>query len=128
MLSWMPKSNPLSNRLLNIFDLLLDALKFIRLSLQPRCTLAAENLFLRKQLALYLERKVQPRRPKPSARLTLALLSRFFPWRQALTIVKPDTFIRWHQQGFRLFWKWKSRPARAASHSCRTPETDRENG
>ena len=94
MLSWMPKSKPLSSRLLSILDLVLDALKFIRLSLRPRCALAAENLFLRKQLALYLERKVQPRRPKPSARLTLALLSRFFPWRQALTIVKPDTFIR----------------------------------
>jgi putative transposase len=110
MLSWMPKSNPLSNRLLTIFDLLLDALKFIRLSLQPQCTLAAENLFLRKQSALYLERKVQPRRPKPSARPTLAMLSRLFPWRQALTIVKPGTFIRWHGQGFRPFWKGKSKP------------------
>jgi len=38
------------------------------------------------------------------------LLSRLFPWRHALIIVKPDTFVRWHQQGFRLFWKWKSRP------------------
>jgi hypothetical protein len=34
--------------------------------------------------------------------LTLVLLSRLFPWRQALTIVKPHTFIRWHRQGFRL--------------------------
>jgi putative transposase len=31
-------------------------------------------------------------------------------WRQALTIVKPGTFVRWHRQGFRLFWKWKSKP------------------
>jgi len=85
-------------------------LRFIRHSLQPRCTLAAENLFLRKQLALYLERRVEPRRPKTAAKLSLVLLSRVFPWRQALTIVKPETFIRWHRQGFRLFWKWKSRP------------------
>ena len=61
-------------------------------------------------LALYLERQVQPRRPKVATKLTLALLSRLFPWRQALTIVKPDTLIRWHRQGFRLLWKWKSKP------------------
>ena len=37
--------------------------------------------------------------------------SRFFEWRDALTSVKPDTLIRRHRKGFRLFWKWKSRPA-----------------
>jgi len=56
----MPKVDRLFSLLLTIFDLLLDALRFIRHSLQPRCTLAAENLFLRKQLALYLERQVKP--------------------------------------------------------------------
>ena len=53
----MPKVDRLFSLLLTIFDLLLDALRFIRLSPQPRCTLAAENLFLRKQLALYLRAK-----------------------------------------------------------------------
>ena len=106
----MSKVDRLFSLLLTIFDLLLDALRFIRHSLQQRCTLAAENLFLRKQLALYLERQVEPRRPRAAAKLILVLLSRLFPWRQVLTIVKPDTFVRWHRQGFRLFWKWKSRP------------------
>lgn len=106
----MPKVDRSFSLLLTIFDLLLDALRFIRHSLQPRCTLAAENLFLRKQLALYLERQVEPRRPRAAAKLTLVLLSRLFPWRPALTIVKPDTFVRWHRQGFRVFWKRKSRP------------------
>ena len=95
---------------LTIFGLLFDAFRFIRLSLQSRRILASENLFPRKQLALYMERQAKPRRPETAARLTLVLLSRLFPWRQALTIVKPETFIRWHRQGFRLFWKWKSRP------------------
>ena len=40
-----------------------------------------------------------------------AQLTRFFDWRSALTVVKPDTLIRWHRKGFRLFWKWKSRPS-----------------
>jgi len=105
----MPKVDRLFWVLLTIFDLLLDALRFIRLGVQPRCALAAENLFLCKQLALYLERQVEPRRPRAAAKVTLVLLSRLFPWRQALTIVKPDTFVRWHRQGFRLFWKRKSR-------------------
>jgi len=77
----MPKVDRPFSLLLTIFGLLLDALRFIR-SVQPRCTLAAENLFLRKQLALYLERHVEPRRPKTAAKLTLVLLSRVFPWRQ----------------------------------------------
>jgi hypothetical protein len=32
-------------------------------------------------------------------------------WREALLIAKPETVIRWHRQSFRLYWKWKSRPA-----------------
>jgi putative transposase len=103
----MPKLDSLSDLLLH---LLLDALRFIRLSLRPHCALAAENLFLRKQLALFLERKVKARRASDASRLTLVLLSRLFAWRQALTIVQPDTFIRWHRKGFRLFWRWKSKP------------------
>jgi hypothetical protein len=39
----------------------------------------------------------------------MVLLSRLFAWPQALVIVKPGTFIKWHHTGFRVFWKWKSR-------------------
>jgi putative transposase len=91
----MPKLDFLLKLLLTTFDLLLDAPRYLRLSLRPNSVLAAENLFLRKQLALYLERKVKPRRASDATRLTLVLLSRRFAWRQALTIVKPDTLIRW---------------------------------
>ena len=93
-----------------IFDVFLDALTFIRLCFTPVATVAAENLFLRKQLGLYIERKVKPRRATDAIRFTLAQLSDLFDWRNALTIVKPDTLIRWHRIGFRLFWKYKSRP------------------
>jgi putative transposase len=99
----MPKLHSLSNMLQTACDLLLDALRFARGILQPRAALAAENLFLRKQLALYLERQVKPQRARKATRLALVLLSRLFPWRPALTIVKPETFVRWHRQGFRLF-------------------------
>ena len=66
----MPKLNSLAHVLLTTFDLWLDALKFVKLSLQPNRALVAENLFLRKQLALYLERKVKPRRASDATRLT----------------------------------------------------------
>jgi len=86
-----------------------DVLVFLGLNLRSRSAVAAENLFLRRQLALYIEHKTKPRRATDSIRFTLAQLSRLFTWREALTIVKPDTLIRWHRKGFRLFWKWKSR-------------------
>lgn len=60
--------------------------------------------FLRKQLALYRERQVKPRRADDATRITLVVLSRLIDWRAVLTIVKPDTLIRWHRKGFRLFW------------------------
>src|SRR5215469_10016104 len=106
----MRKLHSCCELLLTIFHLLLDSLKLIGGSLQPRCRLAAENLFLRKQLALYLERQVKPHRAKVSTRLTLVLLSKLFVWREVLRVVKPETFTRWHRQGFRLFRRWKSKP------------------
>jgi putative transposase len=74
----------------------------------PGRRLAAENLSLRKQLACYLERNVRPRRTDDASRIALVLLSRFVEWRDLLTIVRPDTFVRWHREMFRLFWRWKS--------------------
>jgi putative transposase len=63
---------------------------------------AAENLFLRKQLALYQERRVKPRGSDPSTRIILVLLSHVLDWRSLLTVVQPERFIRWHRQGWRL--------------------------
>jgi len=39
----------------------------------------------------------------------MVALARFFDWRSALVIVKPETFLKWHRNAFRLFWRWKSR-------------------
>jgi hypothetical protein len=83
-------------------NLMADFLHFVILSLRSRSSLAAENLFLRKQLAFYQERRVKPRRASDRARLTLLGLSRWFDWRSALTIVTPKTFIAWHRQGFQF--------------------------
>src|SRR5207249_9685399 len=78
-----------------IVGVFLDLLTFLQLTLRTPQAVAAENLFLRKQLALYVGRKTKPHRATDAVRFTLAQLSRFFEWRDALTVVKPDTLIRW---------------------------------
>jgi putative transposase len=91
---------------------LMDAWRFLLLCLRPSPALAAENLFLRKQLALYQERQIKPRRPTQATRMALAWLARWFDRRHVLVFVQPATLIRWHPQGFRWFWRWTSRPER----------------
>jgi putative transposase len=95
-----------------LLTLMCDAGRFLLLCLRPSPALAAENLFLRKQLALYQERHTKQQRATNATRLALVWLGRWFDWRQVLTIVQPETFVRWHRQGFRLFWRWQSRPGR----------------
>src|SRR5262245_1809815 len=101
-----------------------DVLTFFCLSLRSSGALAAENLFLRKQLALYVECRKKPRRPTDSVRFTLAQLARFFKWRDVLTVVKPDTLVRWYHKGFRLFWKVEISIKGPATGSSRAPEID----
>jgi len=95
-----------------ILRLLTDLFGLIALSAIPRRSVEAENLFLRRELALYQERGVKPRRVDAATRLSLALLSRLFEWGDALVVVRPETLIRWHRAGWRLFWRCKSRPGR----------------
>jgi transposase InsO family protein len=86
--------------------------QFLRLALSPRTALIAEILFLRKQLVFYQEHRIPPRKLTAAARFSLVLWSRLFDWRNALMIVQPETLIGWHRQGFRLWWRWKSRLGR----------------
>lgn len=79
----------------------------IRAFLVSHLSLAAENLALRQQLAVF---KHSGKRPKlrPRDRLFWVVLSRLWSdWRSALAIVQPETVIRWHRRAFNLFWRWK---------------------
>jgi putative transposase len=87
-----------------------DVLRLLRSILRSHSHLAAENLFLRKQLACYVERRTRPKRPDSATRIILALLSRVVAWRELLTIVRPETLVRWHRDLYRLCWRMKSRP------------------
>jgi transposase InsO family protein len=87
-----------------------DGMSFIDGMWRRRVALAAENLFLRKQLALFREREKKARPTTPADRLVFSRLARWFDWRSALVIVQPATLIGWHRAAFRRFWRWKSRP------------------
>src|SRR3989442_11077792 len=72
--------------------------------------LAAENAALRHQL-IVLQRRVRGRVQLTNGdRLFLVLLYRWFPSvLRAITIIRPETLVRWHRAGFRHYWRWKSR-------------------
>ena len=84
-------------------------LVFLRAMLILKADLAIENLALRQQLAVCRQSVKRPRL-RPPDRAFWACFSRLWPdWRHALVIVQPETVIKWHRLGFRLYWRWKSR-------------------
>jgi transposase InsO family protein len=95
-----------------VLRLLTDLIALTALAFRRRRAIAAEILVLRRQLALYTEHGIKPRRIDPVTRISLALFSRFFNWRDALVVVRPETMLRWHRAGWKLFWRLKSRPGR----------------
>lgn len=96
-----------------VLRLLVDLIALTALAFRQRRATAAEVLVLRRQIALYKERGIKPRRVDPVTRISLALLSRFCNWRDALVVVRPATMIRWHRAGWKLFWRLKSRIRRS---------------
>jgi len=82
---------------------------FLGSLLKSERQLRLENLALRQQVAM-LQQSVK--RPRVSAvdKIFWILFSRYVDgWRQVLHSLHPDTVVRWHRQGFRLYWRWKSR-------------------
>jgi hypothetical protein len=92
----------------------------LRLLLQSRSALAAENLALRQQVAL-LQRSVKRPRLNRRDRIFWVWLSRLWRgWRSSFLVVQPETVLRWHREGFRFYWRWKSRKR------CGRPKLDAE--
>ena len=89
-------------------DILRLGLSFLRSGNSIR----AENLVLRRQLAKYVERGVRVRKVDALTRVSLALFTRLFDWRDAVILVRPATIFRWHRLGWRLFWRYKCRTGR----------------
>ena len=88
-----------------------DLVRVFALAVRPRAALVAENLFLRKQLALFQERNIRSRRADDSTGWIMAAPIPWFAWRDALVTFQADRLLRWYRQGFRLLWPWKSKTA-----------------
>ena len=71
--------------------------------------LVAENALLRQQLIILRRQSKRPVCTKRDRCLLVLLARATRSWRKALLIVQPETLLRWHRQGFRLFWKHKSK-------------------
>ncbi len=71
--------------------------------------LVAENLLLRQQLLVLNRTGKRPRCTRADRALLVVFASQVRHWREALLIVRPETVLRWHRQGWRLFWQAKSR-------------------
>ncbi len=68
-----------------------------------------ENAFLRQQVIVLKRQVARPQLTAKDRSLFVLLASQVQAWRNALLIVKPETLLRWHRQGFRLFWRAKSK-------------------
>lgn len=93
----------------------------LRAGLTSRADLIAENLALRHQL-MVLQRSAKRPQLRPLDRLFWVWLSRLWPaWRSVVEIIQPETVLKWHQQGFKLYWRWLSKPRNGGR-----PPTDKE--
>jgi putative transposase len=103
-------------RLLRLFFGLL-----VRIGFSGR-RLLLENLALRQQLAVLQSRHPRPRFKAPD-RLFWVFLCRLWPgWKGALMVVHPETVIRWHRAGFKVYRKWLSRHRATVGRKCVSKE------
>src|SRR6476659_1796946 len=87
---------------------------------KSRCRLEAENLLLRHQLTIALRRAPPRLRLSGGDRAPLIWLRWLSPSLiDAVQVVQPETVLRWHRAGFKMFWRWKSR------HRAGRPRIDR---
>ena len=94
---------------------------FVRGLIVSRAKLSLELLALRQQLVV-LRPTVRRPQIQNRDRWFWIVVSRIWKdWRQALIIVKPETVIKWHRQGFKMYWRWKSRSSQGGR-----PKLDRE--
>jgi putative transposase len=85
---------------------------------RSRRHLLLENLALWQQLSVFKQKNPQPRLA-PFDKLFWVMLSRLWAdWRRGSMLVQPNTVIRWHRAGFKLYWTWISRHRTNAGRKC----------
>jgi putative transposase len=78
-------------------------------AVQPKALLIAGNLCLRQQLVVLQRRKLRPRLEDVDRRFWILACRWFSGWQTSLLVVKPETVLRWHRQGWRTYWRRRSR-------------------
>ena len=92
-----------------VVDSILAFVSALRVFFRSRSDTALEVLALRQQVAVLKRKRARPILNRLD-RFFWIVLRRYWPrWADVLVIVKPETVIRWHRAGFRLFWRWRSR-------------------
>lgn len=81
-------------------------------ALQSQRALAVESPALRHQHLVLQRNTKKPRLRRMDRFLWVLLLRVWTGWRESMAIRQPETVIRWHREGFRLYWRWKSRSGR----------------
>jgi putative transposase len=97
-------------------DLLRLMLSTVRVACRGRRTLLLENFLLRQQLAVVLRTTRRPRRTRRDKLFWVLVRRLTTDWRRHLVLVRPDTVVRWHRQGWCLFWRWRSRTRLGRPH------------
>jgi putative transposase len=86
--------------------------------LRSRRDLLLENLALRQQLAVLRQRHPQLRFGAPDKLFWVMLRRLWSGWKRALILVQPETVVRWHRVGFKLYWRWLSRRRIRVGRKC----------
>ena len=107
-------------------DFMLCLLRFLVVFLirifRSRRDLLLENLALRQQLVVMKQRYPRPQF-STSGKLFWVILRRLWPeWMHALILVQPETVVRWHRAGFKLYWTWLSQRRVRAGRKCVSKE------
>src|SRR5882724_3656304 len=88
------------------------AIKYSGVCLCLGCYSLGRNLALRQQQLVLRRSTKRPRLRYRDRLFRIALSQLWSDWRSILVILKPETVIEWHRQGFKCYWRWKSRSGR----------------
>ena len=93
-----------------VLQFVLALLAAIRVFFRSRQDTALEILALRQQVAVLKRKRPRPRLGQFDRLFWIALRELWSRWTEVLVIVRPETVVGWHRTGFRLYWRWRSRP------------------
>jgi putative transposase len=98
---------PLAMRALTFIVAIINSIPAL---FRSRSQQAVVEFALRQQLATYTQTQSKPKLTPLDRAFWIALLRLWPRWKEVLVIVKPDTVVRWHRNGFRFYWRWISKP------------------